>query len=366
MIPMKRFFILVSICFSALQACKDEAQELRPQKRTVIEAVYASAILSPLEEYELIALGEGQLLECYVAEGENVSSGQPLFQIRSEVQQTRLQAAADAVALARSNATKQSAYLQEQAAMVDNTKARYVNDSVRWERYRQLAKSDIGTKMDYDKAELAFQTSKNDWLNAISRFNRTQDQLKQERLQAEAAYTVAQEEMRNYNIRADRNAMIYEIFKEKGEMVRRGELLAVLGGSTATQLKLKVDEADIQKIKVGQLVIVRLDILPDSIFEAKVTQIYPRLNRKEQAFTVDAAFIVEPNLKLSGLNAEANIIIQKREAVLTIPKSLLQNDSVWVKEGGEEKLRKLKTGVSDNEWIEVISGIDENTVLIQQ
>jgi multidrug efflux pump subunit AcrA (membrane-fusion protein) len=142
--------------------------------------------------------------------------------------------------------------------------------------------------------------------------------------------------------------------------------LAVLGASGATLLKLKVDEADIRKIKVGQQVLVRLDILPDSIFEARVSRVYPRLNRKEQAFTVDAVFNQEPGLNLSGLNAEANIIIQKRAAVLTIPKTLLQNDSVWLLKEGKEVAQRVRTGISDDEWIEIVAGLNENDVLIQR
>lgn len=363
---MKRFLILSFFAFSGLQACKEVEEEVLPQKRTVIEAVYASAILSPAAEYELVALAEGQLTESFVREGDKVEAGQTLFEIRNAVQQARLQAAADALELANTNAAKQSPLLREQAAMVENAKAKYINDSIRWERYFQLSKAEIGTKMDYEKAELSFQTSKNEWNNAVIRYNRLQDQIKQEKLQAEAAYTAAREEMRNFRPTADRQAMVYEIFKEIGETVRRGELLAVLGAGEATQLKLKVDEADIQKIKVGQKVIVRLDILPDSIFEARISRIYPRLNRKEQAFTVDAVFDIEPKLQLSGLNAEANIIIQKREGVLTVPKTLIHQDTVWVKVAGEAQARKVKTGLSDNEWVEILEGIDEKTVLLQK
>lgn len=363
---MNRYVVFSFFVFGLLQACKSEEAQVLPERRTVVEAVYASAILSPAAEYELVALAEGQLTENYVREGDQVEVGQALFEIRNAVQQARYQAAKDALQLANTNAAKQSPFLREQAALVENAKARYQNDSIRWERYAKLAKSEIGTKMDYEKAELAFQTSKNDWLNALLRYQRLQDQIKQEKLQAEAAYALAAEEMRNYKPTADRKAMVFEIFKEKGEMVRRGEILAILGAGESTQLKLKVDEADIQKIKIGQKVIVRLDILPDSLFEAKVSRIYPRLNRKEQAFTVEAVFEQEPGLQLSGLNAEANIIIQKKEGVLTIPKNLLNQDTVWVLEAGETKARRIKTGLSDNEWVEILGGIDEKSVLIQK
>ncbi len=363
---MNRYVVFSLFVCSLLQACKSDEEQFMPERRTVVEAVYASAILSPTAEYELVALAEGQLNEMYVREGDWVTPGQLLFEIRSTVQQARFQAAKDALQLAKTNAARHSPMLREQNNILENAKARYLNDSVRWARYASLAKAEIGTKMDYDKAELAFQTSKNEWLSAHLRYERLQDQIQQEKLQAEAAYVLAAEEMRNYSLTADRKAMVFELFKVKGEMVRRGEVVAILGAGESTQLKLKVDEADIQKIEVGQKVIVRLDILPDSIFEAKVSRIYPRLNRKEQAFTVEAVFVKEPNLQLSGLNAEANIIIRKRENILAIPKILVHQDSIWVLEAGVAKARRIKTGLSDNEWVEVLSGLDEKAVLLQK
>jgi len=363
---MKQLFVYCTLGLIGLQACNTEKEQVHPQKKVLVEAVYASAILSPLEEYDLIALAEGQLVKVSIREGDEVQPGQKLFEIRNVVQQARLQAAADALTLAKENAAKQSPYLREQAILVENANSRYINDSVQWQRYVNLAKSEIGTKADFDRISLAFQTSKNDWLNARSRYNRVKDQIAQEKLQAEAAFAAAEEEMRNYRIHADRAGMVFEVFKEEGEMIRRGEQLAVLGASNETLLRLKVDEADIQKVKVGQLVIVRLDMMPDSIFEASVSRIYPRLNRKEQAFTVDAVFKTEPRLKLSGLNAEANIIIQKRSDVLAIPKTFLQNDTVWLLKAGEEVAVRVKTGVSDNDWIEITAGLTENDILIQR
>lgn len=363
---MNRHIVFSFLIFTLLQACNADEEQFMPERRTVVEAVYASATMNPAAEVELVALAEGTLITCFVQEGDMVEVGQPLFEIRNTVQQARLQAAADALKLAQTNAAKQSPLLREQEVLLENAKARYLNDSIRWERYAKLAKSEIGTKMDYEKAELAFQTSKNEWLNVLLRYQRLQDQTKQEKLQAEAAHAAAMEEMRNYKLISDRKAMVFDVLKEKGDMVRRGEMLAVLGAGESTQLKLKVDEADIQKIKLGQKVIVRLDILPDSIFEAKISRINPRLNRKEQAFTVEAVFEQEPGLQLSGLNAEANIIIQKRENILTIPKTLVHQDTVWVLQGGERAPRRIKTGLSDSEWVEVLSGLDEKSVLVQK
>ncbi len=346
--------------------CGQKEDTIKPVNRTVIEAVYAAATLTPVEESELLAMSEGVMSRILVSEGDEVKAGQLLFEIRSVTQEARLAAATNALALARKQTSSQSTLLAESVAQLENARARFVNDSVQWERFKNLSLQQIGAKADFDKVSLAYTTSRNEYRNAGTRYERLKEQLRLELAQAESNYAAASEELRNYQVKADRDGFVYELLKETGDVVRRGELLAVLGSGEAAYLQLKVDEGDIRLVKVGQKVMVKLDIMPDSIFKAVVTKVYPRLNRREQAFRVDARFENEPALKLSGLNGEANIIINRRENVWAVPKAFLKNDSIWVYEAGEAVRRKIVTGVSDREWAEVISGLDSNSLILEK
>ena len=74
-----------------------------------------------------------------------------------------------------------------------------------------------------------------------------------------------------------------------------------------------MDEADLNKVHKGQKILITLDAWPDKQFVAVVDKIYPRLNKAEQSFRVDAKFEIAPPIGLYGLNLEANIIISSLE-----------------------------------------------------
>ena len=62
----------------------------------------------------------------------------------------------------------------------------------------------------------------------------------------------------------------------------------------------------------------------------------------------------------SGMSVEANIIISRKNNVIVIPREfLIENKKVKIKSSGE--LVEIKKGAEDLEYVEIISGIDENT-----
>jgi multidrug efflux pump subunit AcrA (membrane-fusion protein) len=96
------------------------------------------------------------------------------------------------------------------------------------------------------------------------------------------------------------------------------------------------------------------------VFTAKVTKILPKKDERNQTFMVEALFETQPKVLYPGLSGEANIVIGKRENVLTIPLAYLQDDD---KVKTDDGLVTIKTGMRNMEYIEVLSGITEKTRL---
>jgi HlyD family secretion protein len=150
-------------------------------------------------------------------------------------------------------------------------------------------------------------------------------------------------------------------------LVRRGEAVALLGNPNNVYLQLAVDETDFAKLKVNQEIVLKMDAYGDKVFKAKVTKIYPKLNKIDQSFRVDADFVGEAPEAYYGLTVEANIIISQNPKALTIPKSyLVGNDSVWIEEGKEKKKIKLQKGAENFELVEVKGGLTEKSILVKE
>jgi multidrug efflux pump subunit AcrA (membrane-fusion protein) len=121
---------------------------------------------------------------------------------------------------------------------------------------------------------------------------------------------------------------------------------------------MQIDEVDIAKVKLGQKVVIALEAFKEKSFDAKVTKIAPKMNEKTQTFEVEATFESTPENLYMGLTGEGNIVIQEKRKTLVIPREYLQEGN---KVETEKGLVPVKTGLSNWEFIEILSGIDEKT-----
>ncbi|MFD2515010.1 efflux RND transporter periplasmic adaptor subunit [Pontibacter locisalis] len=348
-------------------ACGPQEQTTSPSYRQLTEAVYASGKIYPDNEYIVSTNADGVITSMLVEEGDTVQVGQTLMSIEGDIPDARLESATEAYRRARENYNTDSPVMQELRAGLEAAKTKMQNDSVQYVRYRNLLNANATSKAQYDQRKLAYELSKQEYAARQSNYRNVRNQLYLELKNAESQYKINLKDESNYNIRSNINGLVYDLYKEQGELVRRNEPVALLGDASNVYLRLLVDELDIARVKRGQEVLVKVDLYPDKIFKARVTKVYPRLITADQSFRVDAEFIEEKPEIFYGLNIEANIIVSERARVLTIPKSyLVGQDSVLVKRNGDVEKVKLKKGMENFELVEVLSGLDTNSVIVER
>ena len=135
-------------------------------------------------------------------------------------------------------------------------------------------------------------------------------------------------------------------------------------------IKAPMDEVDAPKITPGQAVKISLDALPGRAFAGKVKRVAPFITAVEkQARTVeiDATFDqpAEAGRLLVGYSADIEILLERRDTVLRIPTSaLLEGGRVLLISDGKLVERKLKTGLANWEYTEVIEGLSEGERIV--
>lgn len=118
------------------------------------------------------------------------------------------------------------------------------------------------------------------------------------------------------------------------------------------------------KLKLGQKAHIRIQAMPDKVFEAKLAHI--AVEADVTTGTLEAAFhVANPeNVLRPGMKAEFNIVVSERENVMSIPRSALQGDPaqrfVYVKDY-ELKNAFVKApvvlGAQNDRFVEVVSGL---------
>lgn len=361
-----RYFLYFFIA-SWAWGCGKKETTLHATYKTITEAVYASGNVVPTQEYTLFAMAEGYITDKLVSEGDMVKPLQPLFRLKQDVQQFRAQNAQENLRIAQSNYADGSPILQELKGAIQNTQTKWQNDSINYIRFKNLWEKQATSKVEYDKAWLAYQNSQNDYKIQVARYEKTRNQLYLEWQNAQTNYKTQLDDGTNYTLTSKNEGTVYEIYKEVGETVKRGEPIALLGTKESLILRLEIDELDIHKIQIGQEVLVKADAYKGKVFKAKVSKVFKRLNRQNQSFRVEAVFTHDFPADLAGLTIEANILIRQKDKALTVPKQvLLQGDSLWIKENDKTKKIKVQKGVENYDLVEIVAGITEKTIIISK
>jgi len=352
-------FLLLSSVLLLLNACQEELEETYPKRMDLSEAVYASGYVEAQSQYKVFSTASGILQKWYVTEGDTVSTGQKLLSVEGPKTTLNTDNARLAMELAEQNSSNSSAIIQELEYNIQSAYEKYLNDSMQYERLYRLHQKNIGSRAELDRAQLLMKTSKNNFKALKRRLNATRDQLEIEMKSARNRYKINKSSNSDLTVKSQLDGVVYSILKEQGELIMLQEPLAVVGLADRFVLRLAVDELDLGKISIGNRVLVNLDAYSDQVLEASLTRIYPLVDKKTQTLMVEAVLLDPPPLLTPGLSVEANIIIAEKKDVLVIPRAfLIEGDSVRT---AREKGQKIKLGLQNMEYVEVLEGIDEQT-----
>ena len=156
-------------------------------------------------------------------------------------------------------------------------------------------------------------------------------------------------------------------FKE-GDRSWTGAAIAEIPDLSSMRVELKLDEVDRGKLQLSQELIVKVDAIPDSEFNADLDWISPiaAINFKgmgmtEKTFPARATMKrTDPRLR-PGMSASVEVIIEKHEKQVLIPirASFLQKGkpAVWVQKGGGFEVRLIEVGKRNDTDMIVVKGL---------
>ncbi len=353
-----RFLALLSI---VLFSCGDSVETIKPTIESISQSVYASGVIKSQDQYEAYASVSGIVNQIFVVEGDTLKKGDPILTISNEVQKLNAENArifSDYNALSANQGK-----LNEAASLIEFTRNKMRNDSVLFYRQKNLWEQEVGTKVDLEQRELAWQNSKNTYNSALIRYNDLKRQLNFAASQARKNLSISQTLANDYTLKSEMDGIVYNIYKLKGEIISPQTPVAVIGAADKFTLEMQVDENDILLVRIGQKVLVNLDSYKGKVFEAVVRRINPLMNERNKTFIVEAEFIQKPEQIYPNITFEANIIIQEKSEALLIPRTYLLKDSMVIKSGGDTVV--VKTGLKDYQKVEILSGIKSDDELLK-
>lgn len=345
-----------------LGSCQSKEDMINPSVKPLMEAVYASGFVRSQNEYEVFSEGEGYVVEKLVNDGDVVKKGDVLFVLSADQSNARYQIAKQNAELAARNAHANSAVLTELQAALKSAESKVKFDSTNYLRYKNLLERNATTRAEYDRMKLLFDNATNELVLYKSRYRKALNDVRTANENAKQQLLIASDDSGKNSVKSLLNGKVFFTRKDKGELVRRGESLAIIGNANAFYLELSVDELDIDKLKVGQLVLVKADAFAEKVFHAVISKVYPLVDVRQQALRVDAILTDPLPGSFSGLAVEANILIQQKEKALVVPKAaLMKGDSVWIEKEGSKIKISVEKGIETMDEVEIIKGVDSTT-----
>ena len=298
----------------AMSAAKrgNKAAEVRMesvQKRDLVASVTASGQVRPQTKVDVASDVSGKIMKLSVKEGQMVSAGQFLLQIDQSQPQAAVERSEAQVASARAQLAQQQANLEQAQRAYDRsaTMKKQNPTLIADEQVEQLR-----TALDVNKAQV--EAGK----HAVD--------------QATASLNDAKSSLAKTTIYAPMSGRITRLAVEQGETAVPGTFnkdaatLLTISDMSVLETRVKVDETDVARIKVGDSAQVQIDAFPDTTFVGRVTKIS---NSSVKAVTTSSDQAVDYEVTIQLLNAPhdtrpdfsatAKVITDKRTAVLSVP-----------------------------------------------
>ena len=196
---------------------------------------------------------------------------------------------------------------------------------------------------------------------------------------AELSMESTQDAMNNYTITSPISGTIIEKAAKTGDALSSGSDLCTIYDLSYLEMTINVDELQVSSLSVGQTVQVTADAVPDKTYEGIVTRVSMKGDTSGGTTTYPVTVRIDETEGLRpGMNANAQIVVAQAQNALSVPNAaivrggyvLVTQDSPSAANADPDMIApdgfvyvKVKLGVSDNDYTQVVSGLTaEDTI----
>lgn len=361
---MKRtIFLYIIMSFLILQSCGKKTEETRPSRKDVTLTVFASGVLEAQNTYNLTAQADGYLVAINFDEGDIVKTGSLLAVVDNKESGINTESAGALLKIAESNTNSNAPLLTQAKNNIKVAKQKLDQDAIQEQRYRKLWEANSIAKVEYENILLQYNNSKINYETAVEAFKNQQQSANQQLITNKASENISQVVQGKNQIRVLAGGKVYKKYKQTGDYVKRGDVIAEIGSNDIIYAKVNIDESNIAQIKYGQKADVQLNTNKSKMYKATVTEILPSFDNASQSFFCKLYFDEPLDFKIINTQLQSNIIVGTAKNALLIPRNYIDYGGFVQIKDQREKL-KVKTGFISNNWVQVLEGLNENSVLV--
>lgn len=380
--------------------------------RTILEKVTASGKIFPETEVKISSDVSGEIVELYVQEGDSVYTGQVLAKIDPDTYESTVERGRASVNSAKANKAASATQIESSKAQIQQIQAQLTNAKTVHDRNVKLLSEGVISQVEFDQSLSALQ-------GLVANMRASEATLESAKKNVEgASYSVqsAEATLREMRtslsrtiIKSPTNGIVSSLSVEQGERVvgtiqMAGTEMMRIANLSAMEVQVDVSENDILRVSLNDKVDIEVDAYLDRKFSGYVTEIANSASNIGGAASLNTDqvtnFVVKvrvdsesykdllgPNKRYPfrpGMSASVDIKTETMDDVLAIPiqavtvrekeddkdnkKKKAANDEleevVFVMEADTVRMVNVTTGIQDDEYILVTSGLEKGEVIV--
>jgi HlyD family secretion protein len=347
------------------------------EKRTIVETITANGKIQPETEVKITPEVSGEIVELTVKEGDYVEKGRLLLRIKPDIYISQRDRSVAAISSAR--------------ARLAQTEAQFMQSELNFNRTKQLFEEQTISKSEYEQAQASYAVAKAE-VDA-ARFSV---------ISTEASLKEANENLVKTSIYAPMAGTISMLLVELGERVvgtgmMTGTELMRVADLSRMEAQVEVNENDIVRVTLGDTAIISVDAYLDNKFRGLVTEIANSATTTgvsaDQVTNFDVKILVLPesyselegegnkNPLRPGMSATVDIQTEAKSDIIAVPIQSVTTRTdttkvvttpsdedirtiVFITDGERALAKDVKTGIQDNSYIEILSGVADSDRVI--
>jgi HlyD family secretion protein len=383
------------------------------EKRTIKETVSASGKIFPETEVKISSDVSGEIVELYVEEGDSVYTGQLLAKIDPDAYFSAVERGQAGLNSAKSTLANTKASIENSRAQKEQIVAQLENARTINNRNEKLLADGVISQVDYETSQTNVRQLEANLRSAEASIKSSEKSAEGAGFQVKSSAASLKELKTNLSrtsIKSPTNGIVSSLSVEQGERVvgtiqMTGTEMMRVANLNSMEVQVDVSENDILRVSLNDEVDIEVDAYLDEKFKGVVTEIAnsaSNISSGGVSLNTDQVtnFIVKIRIDPAsyrkmlteskkypfrpGMSASVDIFTNEENDILTVPiqcvtvrekdeddddKKKNRDDEdlieiVFVMSGDTVRMAEVITGIQDDEYIQILSGIeiDEDVV----
>jgi HlyD family secretion protein len=405
-------FLLAAKSMGWIGKPKEIEVELAKAKRvTIVEKVSASGTVQPVTEVKIAPEVSGEIIDLLIEEGDSVMKGNTLVRIRPDILTSQLQRA-------EAGLGQQNANLEQSKSNLLRSQATLIRSEAEYKRNEKLFSEKVISDVDWQLAKQNYEVAKNDVAAAEQAVEASRSGTRS----TQASLNEAKENLRKTSVVAPMSGVVSKLIVKNGERVvgtatMAGTEMLRIADLRKMEVRVNVNENDIVRVHLGDTAVIDVDAYntQKKEFKGVVTLI---ANTAKDKTSTDAITEFEVRILIlsssyedlvaagnkfpfrPGMTASVDIQTTTKGNALSVPLAAVTTRSpedmggdkpqegpgnnnerqvvndqkkekkkedktvIFVNDKGVAKMVEVKTGISDYDNIEILSGVSDSTEVI--